>query len=84
MAHVAIDIPGISQSRKKELIMEVKSLVADIAEIDEESISVSIHELPVENMNSSTISSKQTSRKEDQSEKKGQEKKKSIFKEMFP
>ncbi len=83
MAHVSIDIPGITQGRKKELINEIKALVAEKAEIEESSISVSIHELPVENMSNDTSGiHKNTAKKEEQKEK--TERKKSIFKEMFP
>ncbi len=86
MAHISLDIPSISQARKKELINELISLVSEIAEIDENSISVSIHELPLENMNGGSSVSRSVAKKEEKEKPKQQkeEKKKSFFKEMFP
>lgn len=86
MAHISLDIPSISQARKKELINELISLVSEIAEIDENSISVSIHELPLENMNGDSSVSRSVAKKEEKEKPKQQkeEKKKSFFKEMFP
>lgn len=85
MAHISIDLPSISSSQKKRLISEMQNLLSEIAEIDVNEISVSLHELPVENMNGNSL--RQESKKEIKEQKKIEEKevkKKSFFKEMFP
>lgn len=85
MAHISIDLPSISSSQKKRLISEMQNLLSEIAEIDINEISVSLHELPVENMNGNSL--RQESKKEIKEQKKIEEKevkKKSFFKEMFP
>lgn len=85
MAHISIDLPSISSSQKKRLISEMQNLLSEIAEIDVNEISVSLHELPVENMNGNIL--RQESKKEIKEQKKIEEKevkKKSFFKEMFP
>ena len=51
MAHISIDLPSISSSQKKKLISEMRNLLSDIADIEVSEISVSLHELPLENMN---------------------------------
>ena len=85
MAHISIDLPSISSSQKKRLISEMQNLLSEIAEIDINEISVSLHELPVENMNGNSL--RQESKKEIKEQKKIEEKevkKKSFFKEIFP
>lgn len=85
MAHISIDLPSISSNQKKRLISEMQNLLSEIAEIDVNEISVSLHELPVENMNGNSL--RQESKKEIKEQKKIEEKevkKKSFFKEMFP
>ncbi len=85
MAHISIDLPSISSSQKKRLISEMQNLLSEIAEIDVNEISVSLHELPVENMNGNSL--RQESKKEIKEQKKIEEKevkKKSFFKEIFP
>lgn len=86
MAHISIDLPSISQQQKKKLIEGMQALLSEIAEIDKSEISVSLHELPRENMNSSENnikSEKEETRQEKKSEEK-EVKKKSFFKEIFP
>ena len=88
MAHISIDLPSISQSQKKKLIESMQAVLSEIAEIDKSEISVSLHELPRENMNSSDNKVQSTkAEKEEKLEEKPAEKeakKKSSFKEMFP
>ena len=86
MAHISIDLPSISQSQKKKLIESIQSLLSEIAEIDKSEISVSLHELPRENMNSSENQNSQNVKEEKAKEKPAEKeaKKKSFFKEMFP
>ncbi|MDY5051330.1 MAG: tautomerase family protein [Candidatus Mucispirillum faecigallinarum] len=86
MAHISIDLPSISQQQKKKLIEGMQALLSEIAEIDKSEISVSLHELPRENMNSSENNIKSV-KEETRQEKKSEEKevkKKSFFKEIFP
>lgn len=86
MAHISIDLPSISQQQKKKLIEGMQALLSEIAEIDKSEISVSLHELPRENMNSSENNIKSI-KEETRQEKKPEEKevkKKSFFKEIFP
>lgn len=85
MAHISIDLPSISSNQKKRLISEMQNLLSEIAEINVNEISVSLHELPVENMNGNSL--RQESKTEIKEQKKIEEKevkKKSFFKEMFP
>ena len=85
MAHISVDLPSISQAQKKKLIESMQEILSEIAEIDKSEISVSLHELPRENMNTaeSSISDKKTEKsKAEKTEK--EVKKKSFFKEMFP
>ncbi len=88
MAHISIDLPGISQAQKKRLIESMQEILSEIAEIDKSEISVSLHELPRENMNTSENITDNKRIERSKSEKSaGQEKevkKKSFFKEMFP
>lgn len=85
MAHISVDLPSISQTQKKKLIESMQEILSEIAEIDKQEISVSLHELPRENMNTSDCcsgSKKAVKSKDERSEK--EVKKKSFFKEMFP
>lgn len=85
MAHISVDLPSISQQQKKKLIESLQEILSEIAEIDKSEISVSLHELPRENMNTADgcISDKKSEK--NKSEKAEKEvKKKSFFKEMFP
>ena len=50
MAHISVDLPSISQAQKKKLIESMQEILSEIAEIDKSEISVSLHELPRENM----------------------------------
>ena len=88
MAHISIDLPSISQAQKKRLIESMQEILSEIAEIDKSEISVSLHELPRENMNTSENITANKRIERSKSEKSaGQEKevkKKSFFKEMFP
>lgn len=86
MAHISIDLPSISSSQKKKLISEMRNLLSDIADIEVSEISVSLHELPIENMNgtSSYEENKKEVKEKEKEPKKQEEKKKSFFKEMFP
>ncbi len=88
MAHISVDLPSISQAQKKKLIESLQDILSEIAEIDKSEISVSLHELPRENMNTadSSISDKRIEKSKGEKSA-GQEKevkKKSFFKEMFP
>lgn len=85
MAHISVDLPSISQAQKKKLIESMQEILSEIAEIDKREISVSLHELPRENMNISDYSSgsKKTAKSKDELSDK-EVKKKSFFKEMFP
>ena len=85
MAHISIDLPSISQQQKRKLIESMQAILSEIAEIDKSEISVSLHELPRENMNSSenNIKSVKEENKQTKSEEK-EVKKKSFFKEIFP
>ena len=74
MAHISVDLPSISQAQKKKLIKSMQEILSEIAEIDKNEISVSLHELP-ESKKLEKIKEK-TAAKE--------LKKKSFFKEMFP
>lgn len=80
MAHISIDLPSISQAQKKKLIESMQEILSEIAEIDKSEISVSLHELPRENMNTADCSI--SDNKSEKTEK--EVKKKSFFKEMFP
>ncbi len=85
MAHISVDLPSISQAQKKKLIKSMQEILSEIAEIDKNEISVSLHELPRENMNISESSAE--SKKPEKSKEKTaakELKKKSFFKEMFP
>lgn len=86
MAHISIDLPSISSSQKKKLISEMRNLLSEIADINVSEISVSLHELPIENMNgtSSYEENKKEVKEKEKEPKKQEEKKKSFFKEMFP
>ena len=68
MAHISIDLPSISQAQKKKLIESMQEILSEIAEIDKSEISVSLHELPRENMNTadSSISDKKTEKKKEE------------------
>lgn len=85
MAHISVDLPSISQAQKKKLIESMQEILSEIAEIDKSAISVSLHELPRENMNTadSSISDKKTEKSKAEKPEK-EVKKKSFFKEMFP
>lgn len=85
MAHISVDLPSISQAQKKKLIESLQEILSEIAEIDKSEISVSLHELPRENMNTadSSISDKKTEKSKGEKPEK-EVKKKSFFKEMFP
>lgn len=87
MAHISVDLPSISQAQKKKLIESLQDILSEIAEIDKSEISVSLHELPRENMNtadsSSSISDKRIEKSKGEKPEK-EVKKKSFFKEMFP
>ena len=85
MAHISVDLPSISQAQKKKLIESMQEILSEIAEIDKSEISVSLHELPRENMNTadSSISDKKTEKSKSEKTEK-EVKKKSFFKEMFP
>lgn len=85
MAHISVDLPSISQAQKKKLIESMQEILSAIAEIDKSEISVSLHELPRENMNTaeSSISDKKTEKSKAEKPEK-EVKKKSFFKEMFP
>lgn len=84
MPHISVEIPAVSKERKHELIKTFRKVLSDIAGIDIESISVSIHELPEENMNCcvSPASLPDKKSKPARSEKDGR--KKSFFREIFP
>lgn len=88
MAHISIDLPSISQQQKKRLIESMQEILSEIAEIDKNEISVSLHELPRENMNTADYNTADKKTEKSKTEKSaGQEKevkKKSFFKEMFP
>lgn len=88
MAHISVDLPSISQAQKKKLIESMQEILSEIAEIDKSEISVSLHELPRENMNTaeSSISDKriEKSKCEKSAGQEKEVKKKSFFKEMFP
>ena len=80
MAHISVDLPSISQAQKKKLIESMQEILSEIAEI-----SVSLHELPRENMNTADSSISDKKSEKSKSEKVEKEvKKKSFFKEMFP
>lgn len=85
MAHISVDLPSISQAQKKKLIESLQEILSEIVEIDKSEISVSLHELPRENMNTaeSSISDKKTEKSKVEKPEK-EVKKKSFFKEMFP
>lgn len=85
MAHISVDLPSISQAQKKKLIESLQDILSEIAEIDKSEISVSLHELPRENMNTadSSISDKRIEKSKAEKPEK-EVKKKSFFKEMFP
>lgn len=86
MAHISVDLPAINKEQKKKLIESLQNVLSDIADIDKSEISVSLHELPQENMNNSDNVErkdiKAINNKNKINEK--QAKKKSIFKEIFP
>ena len=85
MAHISIDLPSISQAQKKKLIESMQEILSEIAEIDKSEISVSLHELPRENMNTADRSISDKKSEKSKSEKVEKEvKKKSFFKEIFP
>ena len=85
MAHISIDLPGISQAQKKRLIESMQEILSEIAEIDKSEISVSLHELPRENMNTADSSISDKKSEKSKAEKPEKEvKKKSFFKEIFP
>lgn len=85
MAHISVDLPSISQAQKKKLIESMQEILSEIAEIDKSEISVSLHELPRENMNTADCSISDKKSEKSKSEKTEKEvKKKSFFKEMFP
>ena len=84
MAHISIDLPSISSSQKKRLISEMRNLLSDIADIEVSEISVSLHELPIENMNGASSYEENKKEVKEKEPKKQEEKKKSFFKEMFP
>lgn len=85
MAHISIDLPSITSSQKKKLITEMQKLLSEIAEIDVSEITVSLHELPLENMSSKPAVNTEVKKEQETKEKPKQEvKKKSFFKEMFP
>ena len=85
MVHISVDLASISQAQKKKLIESLQDILSEIAEIDKSEISVSLHELPRENMNTadSSISDKKTEKSKAEKPEK-EVKKKSFFKEMFP
>ena len=85
MAHISVDLPSISQTQKKKLIESMQEILSEIAEIDKREISVSLHELPRENMNiyESSAESKKLEKSKEKTAAK-ELKKKSFFKEMFP
>lgn len=86
MAHISVDLPAINKEQKKKLIESLQNVLSEIADIDKSEISVSLHELPRENMNNSDNVErkdiKAINNKNKINEK--QAKKKSIFKEIFP
>ena len=84
MAHISIDLPSISSSQKKKLISEMRNLLSEIADIEVSAISVSLHELPLENMNGTSSYEENKKEVKEKEPKKQEEKKKSFFKEMFP
>ncbi len=85
MAHISVDLPSISQAQKKKLIESLQEILSEIAEIDKSEISVSLHELPRENMNTADSSISDKKLEKSKAEKPEKEvKKKSFFKEMFP
>lgn len=85
MAHISVDLPSISQAQKKKLIESMQEILSEIAEIDKSEISVSLHELPRENMNTAESSISEKKLEKSKAEKPEKEvKKKSFFKEMFP
>jgi len=84
MAHISIDLPSISQAQKKKLIESLQDILSEIAEIDKSEISVSLHELPRENMNGTSSYEENKKEVKEKEPKKQEEKKKSFFKEMFP
>lgn len=85
MAHISIDLPSITSSQKKKLITEMQKLLSEIAEIEPGEITVSLHELPLENMSNKSNSYAEVKKEQENKEKpKQEEKKKSFFREMFP
>lgn len=84
MAHISIDLPSISSSQKKKLISEMRNLLSEIADIEVSEISVSLHELPRENMNGTSSYEENKKEVKEKEPKKQEEKKKSFFKEIFP
>ena len=85
MAHISVDLPSISQEQKKKLIKSMQEILSEIAEIDKNEISVSLHELPRENMNISESSAESKKLEKSKEKTAAKElKKKSFFKEMFP
>ncbi len=84
MAHISIDLPSISSSQKKRLISEMQNLLSEIADIEVSEISVSLHELPIENMNGAAVYNNVKKDVKESEKPKQEEKKKSFFKEMFP
>lgn len=79
MAHISIDTKPISAEKKKELIEKMTSILAEISSTDPALISVSIHELSEDNMNTGKPVSQPA-----EPEKVEEPKKKSFFKELFP
>ena len=63
----------------------MQEILSEIAEIDKNEISVSLHELPRENMNISESSAESKKLEKSKEKTAAKElKKKSFFKEMFP
>lgn len=83
MAHISVDIKPISAQKKKELIDGFVKLLSETAEIPASEISISIHELPEDNMKCTSATENVDSQpKKDES--KDTSKKKSFLKELFP
>lgn len=83
MAHISVDIKPISAQKKKELIDGFVKLLSETAEIPPSEISISIHELPEDNMKSTGIAVNNDAQpKKDENKDNGR--KKSFFKELFP
>ena len=89
MPHISVDSPILSLKQKKALIKALRQTFAEIADIEEENISVTVHELPTENMTFDEIYIEDDENNDDNNYKSSKEKnktgrKKSFFREIFP